>query len=224
MARSVKVTRDEDPHAASFAAWTCALAPDAVDDYAPIIALAHRAVDASPQNTQCVKTLAAILFRAGQIEAAIEKLTEVQELAVRHDGPQIRRGLLPVLPGDGAPSAGKCGRSTRVSGPSHEADRAGNSRSRSLEPPSYPRPPPPRSGGADQSARGRGLGARRKSGRRNIEPRRQIRADPVGQVCNLPEAANDTKSDIDSPERKAGCKPAPRPHWPKSNRPPAGEG
>ncbi len=78
----------EDPQSASLVAWTCALAPDAVDDYAPIIALAQRAVDASPNNNQYLKALAAILFRAEQVEAAITQLTDLAQREASHDRPQ----------------------------------------------------------------------------------------------------------------------------------------
>ena len=75
--------------AASFVAWTCALSPDAVDDYAPIIAMARGAVDASPKNYQYLKSLGAILFRAREIEAAVAKLTEVVQREASDDGPKI---------------------------------------------------------------------------------------------------------------------------------------
>jgi tetratricopeptide (TPR) repeat protein len=72
----------------SFVAWTSALAPDAVDDYAPIIGLARGAVEASPENSKYLGTLGAILLRAGQIEEAVEKLTEVQQRDANDDGPK----------------------------------------------------------------------------------------------------------------------------------------
>ena len=75
----------ENPAAASFAAWTGALAPDAVDDYAPIIGLARGAVDAKPENHQYLKTFGAILLRAGQVEEAIAKLTAAEQREASND-------------------------------------------------------------------------------------------------------------------------------------------
>jgi len=48
-----------------FAAWTSALAPDALDDYTGAIALSRAAVEAEPTNPQFLNGMGAILMRAG---------------------------------------------------------------------------------------------------------------------------------------------------------------
>jgi tetratricopeptide (TPR) repeat protein len=68
----------DDAMSANFVAWTCALAPDAVEDYELAIALAVQAVDAQPPTDQFFNTLGAILFRAGRQEEAIERLEELE--------------------------------------------------------------------------------------------------------------------------------------------------
>lgn len=67
----VKTTTATDkPIAKHFAAWTCALAPNAVDDYADAIALGRAAVEAEPANPQFQNGLGAILMRAGMYAEA----------------------------------------------------------------------------------------------------------------------------------------------------------
>ena len=72
-----KPGKTDDPMWANFVAWTSALAPDAVDDYAPVLACATKAVDARPDSDMFLNTLGAILYRAGRYEDAIEQLTEL---------------------------------------------------------------------------------------------------------------------------------------------------
>ncbi len=56
-----------------FTAWTCALAPDAIDDYAAAIKLACRTVEKEPDSQQYLNCLGANLMRSGQyVEAKIE--------------------------------------------------------------------------------------------------------------------------------------------------------
>ena len=54
---SVKFSLTGDPAVASRVAWTCALAPQAVDDFETPIALAARAVQAQPESDEFLKTL-----------------------------------------------------------------------------------------------------------------------------------------------------------------------
>lgn len=75
-AMMAKFGRTDMPMAANLTAWTCALAPDAVADYAPVLACAARAVEAQPNTDQFIKSLGAVLCRAGRFEEAIEWLTE----------------------------------------------------------------------------------------------------------------------------------------------------
>ncbi|MGD9713351.1 MAG: hypothetical protein AB7V46_14965, partial [Thermomicrobiales bacterium] len=61
----------DEPMETQFTAWTCALAPNAVDDYAVPLTLAESAVEAEPENQQYLNTLGAIQLRAGQYEEAL---------------------------------------------------------------------------------------------------------------------------------------------------------
>jgi tetratricopeptide (TPR) repeat protein len=61
---------------ASLAAWTCALAPDAVADPSQIVALAERAVRSDPRSPIYRTSLGAALYRAGRPRAALERLSE----------------------------------------------------------------------------------------------------------------------------------------------------
>ncbi|MFO0907398.1 MAG: tetratricopeptide repeat protein [Isosphaeraceae bacterium] len=54
-------------------AWSCALGPDALDDYDPLIRLATRAAASRPEPNR-LNTVGAILFRAGRFEEAIRQL------------------------------------------------------------------------------------------------------------------------------------------------------
>jgi serine/threonine protein kinase/Tfp pilus assembly protein PilF len=66
----------EEPNDAYWAAWTCALGAEAVDDYGPVMRLAELAVEAEPDSEVYLKTLGGILYRAGRFEEAVERLTE----------------------------------------------------------------------------------------------------------------------------------------------------
>jgi len=66
-----------DPIVANFVAWSCALAPDAVEDYEPVLASVTKAVDAQPDSDQFLPTVGAVLYRAGRHEDAIQRLTEL---------------------------------------------------------------------------------------------------------------------------------------------------
>ncbi len=68
-------------------AWTCALAPDAVEDYAPIVRLAEQAVESDPDSASYLNALGAILFRAGRCEDAVRRLGEASDLIRDADAP-----------------------------------------------------------------------------------------------------------------------------------------
>ncbi|MCA9010610.1 MAG: tetratricopeptide repeat protein, partial [Planctomycetaceae bacterium] len=53
-----------------FAAWTCALAPDAIDDYKLPVEFARKALAAESENAHFKGGLGAILFRAGDLDEA----------------------------------------------------------------------------------------------------------------------------------------------------------
>ena len=63
------------------AAWTCALAPDAVDDYTLAILLAKRAVQQKPDDPSALQTVGAVLFRARQFHEALVHLTAAVTVA-----------------------------------------------------------------------------------------------------------------------------------------------
>jgi tetratricopeptide (TPR) repeat protein len=65
----------EQPETANWVAWTCALAPGAVDDWNSPLRLAELASRSDPKNTSFFSTtLGAALYRAGRIEESIELL------------------------------------------------------------------------------------------------------------------------------------------------------
>src|SRR5262249_3483805 len=66
--------QSENPYELRFTAWTCALAPDAVDAYGPVLELTRRAVKHCPDDRQALQGLGTTLFRAGQAEEALKYL------------------------------------------------------------------------------------------------------------------------------------------------------
>jgi tetratricopeptide (TPR) repeat protein len=73
-------------HEANSVAWSCALAPGAVADPAVAVRLLQGALQGwpGPANPNYLKTLGAVMYRAGQFENAIRRLEE---------GIRIRRGV-----------------------------------------------------------------------------------------------------------------------------------
>ena len=65
------VADSEEPMETQFTAWTSALAPDAVDDYAVPLKLAESALEAEPENQQYLNSLGAVQVRAGLQEEAL---------------------------------------------------------------------------------------------------------------------------------------------------------
>jgi tetratricopeptide (TPR) repeat protein len=70
----------ESPAAANWVAWTCALAPDAVADFAQALRLAKEASQKRAKNVFFQNTPGAVHYRAGRFEEAIERLTETDRL------------------------------------------------------------------------------------------------------------------------------------------------
>jgi WD40 repeat protein/Flp pilus assembly protein TadD len=64
------------PTQAKSVAWTCALGPDGVADFKPVLRLAEMTVAKSPNDLHLLNTLGAILYRAGRPEDAIKRLQE----------------------------------------------------------------------------------------------------------------------------------------------------
>ena len=65
---------------ANATAWICALGPQAVDDYQPVVALAERALAQAgtdgKQRHDILNTLGAVLCRAGRHKEALARLDE----------------------------------------------------------------------------------------------------------------------------------------------------
>lgn len=76
---------NDDGAAAHFTAWTCALAPGAVDDYEPAIKLARHAVEKEPDNRQYINGLGAILMRAEKYDEAKKQLEKAIEAGKDED-------------------------------------------------------------------------------------------------------------------------------------------
>jgi WD40 repeat protein/tetratricopeptide (TPR) repeat protein len=67
----------QDPSTSSWVAWTCVLAPEAVADTAKVRSFADKALKADGKNSYYQLTLAAALYRAGDFEAALERLNQL---------------------------------------------------------------------------------------------------------------------------------------------------
>jgi tetratricopeptide (TPR) repeat protein len=65
-----------DPNAPSLTVWTCAMAPDAVTDWQPLVQLAEKVAAARPRESDKLQDLGAILYRAGRYHEAAKWLEE----------------------------------------------------------------------------------------------------------------------------------------------------
>jgi tetratricopeptide (TPR) repeat protein/roadblock/LC7 domain-containing protein len=74
-------SKADDAQTAHFLAWTCAVGPDALTDFAPAIALAEKAIKVDANSAQFANSLGAILYRAGRFDEARQKLEETNRLA-----------------------------------------------------------------------------------------------------------------------------------------------
>lgn len=63
-----------NPNDGYWIAWTCALAPGAVTDFARLLQFAEKAVASDPTNYAYLKVLGATLYRAGRFEESVEQL------------------------------------------------------------------------------------------------------------------------------------------------------
>jgi WD40 repeat protein/tetratricopeptide (TPR) repeat protein len=63
-----------DPETANTVAWACTYAPDTVSDWGPVVDLVEKAVAASPKDWDYLTTQGAVLYRAGRLDAAVERL------------------------------------------------------------------------------------------------------------------------------------------------------
>ena len=71
---------DASPDHGYWTVWTCALAPDVVEDYSPVVGMAEQGVAAEPASELYIKTLGGILYRAGRCEEAVQQLTKADAL------------------------------------------------------------------------------------------------------------------------------------------------
>lgn len=81
------VTESESPLEYNFAAWTCCLAPDALEDWKDALELARRAVAADSQSLQFQNTLGTLLLRSGQKDEAVQVLLRLNEQINPSDPP-----------------------------------------------------------------------------------------------------------------------------------------
>lgn len=72
-------SKSKEYYELSDTAWTCALIPDALDDYEVPIEMAKAALQIKPDSLASKDTLAALLVRAGKFDEAIESFESILE-------------------------------------------------------------------------------------------------------------------------------------------------
>jgi tetratricopeptide (TPR) repeat protein len=77
---------NEDARVVHWIPWTCVLAPDALTDFARPVQLAEEVVKKNPGDPSYLDTLGGVLYRAGRLEEAIQRLTEAERLVAEPDG------------------------------------------------------------------------------------------------------------------------------------------
>ncbi|MBL8820126.1 MAG: tetratricopeptide repeat protein [Planctomyces sp.] len=70
-----KFAESRELDAVSSTGWTCALAPEALDDYGPAIDSMRKGLGKDPENPALLRSLGALQFRAGLFQQSIEALT-----------------------------------------------------------------------------------------------------------------------------------------------------
>ena len=71
--------RSDLPEVALWLAWSCALVPDAVADFSPVVSAAEFAVRNAPDSIIYLNTLGAIHYRAGRLPEAVAHLNRVND-------------------------------------------------------------------------------------------------------------------------------------------------
>ena len=71
----------KQPQECHFTGWTCALAPDTLEDYSAVLSIVQRAVERDPENQQYLTALGAVRMRAGQYEKALDSLNRANTTA-----------------------------------------------------------------------------------------------------------------------------------------------
>jgi hypothetical protein len=67
----------DDDAVGRLVARACTLGPEAVRDLKPVLRQAERAVAANPRSAADLRRLAALLYRAGQLQPALNRVQEV---------------------------------------------------------------------------------------------------------------------------------------------------
>jgi tetratricopeptide (TPR) repeat protein len=70
-----------DPNVLNMAAWTCALAPEAVSDYGPLVKVCDALLERNPGVYALLSTAGAIRYRAGDFPEALKHLNAAIEAA-----------------------------------------------------------------------------------------------------------------------------------------------
>jgi tetratricopeptide (TPR) repeat protein len=84
----------EDPYMLALMAWTCALVPNAVSDFTPLLQLTHESRDGEPKDYFQARALGAVLYRAGKVEEAVRQLNRAAQM---RNGPAPAVWLLLAL-------------------------------------------------------------------------------------------------------------------------------
>jgi len=67
----------DDPGVCHWVAWSCVLAPNAVEDFNRVVELGECAVEKGGKTDQNLGALGAVLYRAGRFEEAVRKLSDL---------------------------------------------------------------------------------------------------------------------------------------------------
>jgi tetratricopeptide (TPR) repeat protein len=67
-----------DPEAHYWTVWTCIQVHDGVDSWTPLAQWAEKTLAADPKKFDWLTALGAVLYRAGQFEAAAQRLSEAE--------------------------------------------------------------------------------------------------------------------------------------------------
>jgi tetratricopeptide (TPR) repeat protein len=70
----------DKPFDAYLVAATCAVGPDATADWPTVVGLAEKAAHADPASWEYLHVLGAVLYRAGQLEEAVRRLAQADQL------------------------------------------------------------------------------------------------------------------------------------------------
>jgi tetratricopeptide (TPR) repeat protein len=69
-----KYSDSRDPDELVLTAWTAAILPKSLDDYGSAITLARRSVELNKDSAEAVRSLGAILYRAGKYDESVQQL------------------------------------------------------------------------------------------------------------------------------------------------------